>query len=439
MKNKTTNSALFDFISASPTAFHATKTTAEMLRAAGYTELCESRVWKFEPGRGYFVTRNASSLIAFRYFGAEYDGYMITAAHGDSPAFKIKENPMLDGQYYLRLSTEKYGGMLCSTWMDRPLSVAGRVTLRTDNGIAVKNVDLGEPAAIIPSVAIHMNRNANDNASFNAATDMLPLYSLGKDDAPDLRARLATALGVSEGDIITTDLIVYNPAAGIEWNGLISAPRLDDLQCVYASLAAFIGSGQSTAPTRSMPVFCLFDNEEVGSQTKQGAASTFLSDLFDRICAAAGIEIAEHRRRIANSFMVSCDNAHAVHPNHPEYADRNHSVYMNRGIVIKYNASQRYTSDALSSALFRLICEKAGVPVQSYTNRADMPGGSTLGNIANTQVSLNTVDIGLAQLAMHSSFETAGALDTEYMIEALTEFFKTSISLEDDGSCYRLE
>ena len=238
---------------------------------------------------------------------------------------------------------------------------------------------------------------------------------------------MAAAAGVDEKDILTTDISVYNTQAGVEWGTLISAPRLDDLQCAYASLCAFISACGEGMTAASVPVYCLFDNEEVGSQTKQGAASTFLSDVLERVSAAAGLDPAGHRRHIANSFLVSCDNAHAVHPNHPEFADRNHSVYMNRGIVIKYNANQRYTSDAVSAALFRLVCEAADVPVQYYANRADMPGGSTLGNIANTQVSLNTVDIGLAQLAMHSSFETAGALDTDFLCRALAEFFGRSL------------
>lgn len=430
--NNDINKKLFDFIAASPTAFHSTANAADMLRKAGYTELCESEEWDLEAQRGYFTTRNGSSLIAFRMPSGDFCGYMMTAAHGDSPAFKIKENSDLNEKDYVRLSTEKYGGMLCSSWMDRPLSVAGRVTLRTPDGIEIRNVDLGEPVAIIPNLAIHMNRNANDGASFNAATDMLPLFALGDGKTAPLRTRIADALGVNVSDILTTDLFVYNTQQGVEWNGMISAPRLDDLQCAFASLYAFIES-EKNAESGSLPVYCLFDNEEVGSQTKQGAASTFLADVLERISASAGLSHSEHRRRIANSFLVSCDNAHAQHPNHAALSDRNHSVYMNRGIVIKYNASQRYTSDAVSAALFRIVCDAAGVPTQYYANRADMPGGSTLGNIANTQVSLNTVDVGLAQLAMHSSFETAGALDTGYLADALCKFFGMKLCADGNG------
>lgn len=419
------NQQLFDYIAASPTAYHAVAHTAAMLREQGYTELCECDAWKPEAGGRYFVTRNGSSLIAFRLPEGEFDGFMAVASHSDSPCFKVKENAELSDGHYVRLSTEKYGGMLCATWMDRPLSVAGRITVRTEDGIATRMVDLKVPCAIIPSVAIHMNRNANENASYNPAVDMLPLVSADSTDL-SLRARIAKQASISEADILSTDLFVYNPQEGVEWNDLISAPRLDDLQCAFASLSAFLGAKNA----ENCPVYCLFDNEEVGSQTKQGAASTFLFDVLSRIVPDGN----QYRRKIASSFLVSADNAHAIHPNHPEFADKNHTVRMNGGVVIKYNANQKYTTDAVSAGIFRLVCEKAGVPYQLYTNRADMAGGSTLGNIANAQVSLNTVDIGLAQLAMHSSYETAGAEDTKHMTNALRAFYETSLSMKKDGS-----
>lgn len=419
------NQQLFDYIAASPTAYHAVAHTADMLREQGYTELCECDAWKLEEGGRYFATRNGSSLIAFRLPEGEFDGFMAVASHSDSPCFKVKENAELSDGHYVRLSTEKYGGMLCATWMDRPLSVAGRITVRTEDGIATRMVDLKVPCAIIPSVAIHMNRNANENASYNPAVDMLPLVSADSTDL-SLRARIAKQASISEADILSTDLFVYNPQEGVEWNDLISAPRLDDLQCAFASLSAFLGAKNA----ENCPVYCLFDNEEVGSQTKQGAASTFLFDVLSRIVPDGN----QYRRKIASSFLVSADNAHAIHPNHPEFADKNHTVRMNGGVVIKYNANQKYTTDAVSAGIFRLVCEKAGVPYQLYTNRADMAGGSTLGNIANAQVSLNTVDIGLAQLAMHSSYETAGAEDTKHMTNALRAFYETSLSMKKDGS-----
>ena len=227
---------------------------------------------------------------------------------------------------------------------------------------------------------------------------MLPLFDLAGNNS-DFYGKVAEAAGVDKNEIVSSDMYLYNQDNGVEWSELISAPRLDDLQCAFASLTAFLESKRGN----SIPVLAIFDNEEVGSQTKQGAASTFLYDVLLRITRAQGGDNDDYQTMIASSFMVSCDNAHAIHPNHPEYADKNHNVAMNKGIVIKYNANQKYTSDGVSSAVFKLMCERAEVPYQLYCNRADMAGGGTLGNIANTQVSLNTVDIGLAQLAMHSS------------------------------------
>ena len=417
------NRELFDFIAHCPTAYHTVQTVCDALSAAGYTPLAESAPFSLTAGKGYFVTRGSSSVIAFRA-PKDFAGFVIAAAHGDSPAPKIKENAELRGADYTQLSVEPYGGMIFSTWFDRPLSVAGRVIVRTETGVATRLCDLRVPTALIPNVAIHMNRTANDGTKLNAAVDLLPLYGGAKE--PALRERVAASLGIAPDDILASDLFVYNPQPGMEWNGLISAPRLDDLQCVFAALRGFLDAADGA----SAQVLAVFDNEEVGSQTRQGAASTFLFDVLRRVSAALGRDCDA---AVAGSLMLSCDNAHAVHPNHPEYADRNHSVRINGGVVLKYNANQRYTTDAWSSALFRVICDRAGVPVQLYANRADMPGGSTLGNIANTQVSLPTVDIGAAQLAMHSAYETAGAADTEYLYRAIRAAFEASITAPADG------
>ena len=420
------NQALFSYIAASPTAFQAVAHTAKLLEQRDYRPLRETEEWTLEPEGRYYVTRNGSSLIAFQLPKGRPAAFMMTAAHSDSPAFKIKENAQLAGENGTRLSVEGYGGMLCASWMDRPLSIAGRAIVRTGTGVAMRLVDLQEPAALIPNVAIHMNRDANNGTKYNFAVDMQPLY--GEKDG--FRRRIARAAGVGEDDLLTHDLFLYNPQPGMEWGDYISAPRLDDLQCAFASLQGFLTVEESAA----CRVYCLFDNEEVGSQTKQGAASTFLRETLERICDTLGISL---RTMAAGSFLLSCDNAHAVHPNHPEYADRNHTVRMNGGVVLKYNASQKYTTDAVSAALFQTVCEKAEVPFQRYANRPDMAGGSTLGSIANTQVSLNMADIGLGQLAMHSAFETAGAQDTAYMVRALRTFFGLSLQTDGDGT-YRL-
>ena len=417
------NQALFSYIAACPTAFQAAAHTAALLEAEGYRPLRETEEWTLEPGGRYYVMRNGSSLIAFRLPKGRPVGFMMTAAHGDSPTFKIKENAELTGENETRLSVEGYGGMLCASWMDRPLSVAGRAMVRTEDGVAMRLIDLHDDLALIPNVAIHMNRDANNGAKYNFAVDMQPLYG----EKGGFRRRIAEAAGVAEEDLLTHDLFLYNPQPGVEWGGYISAPRLDDLQCAFAALQGFLTAGES----QSAAVYCLFDNEEVGSQTKQGAASTYLRETLERICDALGLTL---RTMAAGSFLLSCDNAHAVHPNHPEYADKNHAVRMNGGVVIKYNASQRYATDAVSAALFQTVCEAAGVLFQRYANRPDMAGGSTLGSIANTQVSLNMADIGLAQLAMHSAFETAGAEDTAHMVQALKTFFGMTLRSGGDGT-----
>lgn len=427
------NRSLFSYIRSCPTPYHAVEHTARRLSEAGFEPLCEGEKWELTAGHGYYVVRGGASIVAFRLPKTDFVGFMMTASHCDSPCFKIKENAELRGENYVRLSTEPYGGMLYASWVDRPLSIAGRVTVRTDDGFAVKTVDLEDAVAVIPNVAIHLNRKANEKTAYDPAVDPLPLYGDAA-DAETLRSRIAQKLQIEEQAILSTDLFLYNPEAGVEWNGLISAPRLDDLQCAFAALTAFLQAKES----ESVPVYCLFDNEEVGSQTKQGAASTFLFDVLLRISLACNKGEEGYRRAIAHSFLASCDNGHAVHPAHPEYADKNHAVRLNGGVVVKYNANQRYTSDALSTAAFRLACEAADVPLQAYCNRADMAGGSTLGNIANTQVSLNTVDIGLAQLAMHSAFETAGAKDTEAMVRALTELYGKTLYAKADGS-YQLK
>ena len=419
---------LLGFIKSSPTAYHTAATAASMLDRAGYTQLRENEKWELEAGKGYYVTRNGSSLISFRIPEGNFSGFMIGAAHGDSPCPRIKENAELVTDGYVRLSTERYGGMLLGPWFDRPLSVAGRLTAKTEDGFRTVLVDLREPVCIIPSLCPHLQENANSNVTYSPAVDMIPLY--GQADSKDsFRRRTAEAAGVREEDVISTDLMVYNPQDGVEWNGFVSAPRLDDLQCAYAVLEGYLAADAGAG----LPVYCLFDNEEVGSTTKQGAAGTFLSDTIARICGCLGLDGEGMRMKLADSFMVSCDNGHAIHPNHPELADANHHPYMNGGVVLKFNANQKYTTDGVSGAFFRTVCAEAGVPVQDCANRADQRGGSTLGNISNTQVSLNTVDIGLAQLAMHSCFETAGAEDTGHLIKAMTVFFSKGIRTSGDG------
>ena len=410
---------LFDFIKSSPSAYHAVDSVKRMLDKEGYTELYECDRWKLSVDGKYYVIRNGTSIIAFRT-PKEARGFMITASHSDAPAFCVKTTAEAVGAY-TRLEVEKYGGMIYYTWLDRPLSVAGRVIVKTNEGMESLLVDLDEDLLTIPSLAIHLNRGVNDGAKFNPAKDLLPLYSMNGGKG-DLLKSVAEKIGRSCEDILSHDLFLYNREEGkrIGKDGeFILCPRLDDLGCVYSCTAAFLGAGAS----RALPVLAVFDNEEVGSETKQGAASTFLRDTLLRITGSdAALAVA-----LENSFMVSADNAHAKHPAAPEMSDPDNAPLLNGGVVIKYNASQRYATDGLSDAFFRSICERAGVPVQTYCNRADLPGGSTLGSISNTRVSVPTVDIGLPQLAMHSANETAGADDVEIMVKALAEFYSSSL------------
>ena len=421
----TVSKELAQFLEGSPSCFHAVENMKKPLLNENFVELQENQKWHIQPGGRYFVTRNGSSLIAFTIPQHGFKGMRIMASHGDSPTFKIKENPELETDgHYIRLNVERYGGMLCAPWFDRPLSVAGRVIIKDppSGSFISKLVNIDRDLVLIPNLAIHMNREANNGYKYNAQKDMLPLYG-------DLAAKgtfmqtITEAAGAAESDILGHDLFLYNREKASIWGAsgeFISCGRLDDLQCAFASLKGFLTGDRQ----EYMAVHCVLDNEEVGSVTKQGAASTFLYDTLTRVHDCLGLTREDYLIHLADSLMISADNAHAVHPNHTEKADPSNRPYINEGIVIKFNANQKYCTDGVSSAIFRDICRTADVPVQTFVNRSDMAGGSTLGNISNTQVALNTVDIGLPQLAMHSPYETAGVKDTEYLIRAAREFFR---------------
>ena len=431
---------LMDFLKKSPTAFHAVANLRAELLEAGFTELPERTRWNLTQGGCYFTTRNGSSIIAFRVGSALKDpGFLVTASHSDSPCFKIKENAEVRvANHYVQLNTEGYGGMICSTWFDRPLSVAGRALVREKNEdgserYVTKLIDFDRDLLLIPNVAIHMNRKVNDGMTYNKQIDLLPLLSTGEMEQGEFRKLVAAEAGAEEKDLMGCDLFLYSRTQPTVWgvnNQFLSAGRLDDLECAYGNLKGFLQGGCE----KNIQVYCCFDNEEVGSLTKQGAASTFLSDVLYRIASGLGMDDEDYRCMTARSFMLSCDNAHAVHPNHPEKTDVANRVFMNEGIVIKSHAGQKYTSDAVSVALFRGVCEKAGVPVQFFANRSDEAGGSTLGNIAMAQVSMNTVDLGLAQLAMHSAYETAGVDDLGYLEAASAAFYHTYLTADEAGN-----
>lgn len=419
---------LLRFLNTSPSCYHAAASTAAELEAAGYTRLWESRPWEVHPGGKYYVLRGDASVIAFRVPGSgAVDGFRIAAGHSDSPAFKVREDAgSPSAGNCLRLSVEPYGGMIQRSWLDRPLSVAGRVMVRRAGRIVSRLVDVDRDLAVIPSLAIHLDREVNKGTALKPQVDLLPL--LGETCEPGAFRRLiAETAGVSEEDLLATDLFLYprTPASLVGLNReFVAGPRLDDLQCVYSCLRGFLSAAEADS---GVPVLAVFHNEEVGSGTRQGADSTFLTDTLERLSEALGLNREAYRAALAGSFLVSADNAHAVHPAHPELSDGREFPVLNGGVVVKYNAAQRYTTDALSDALFRELCRLAEVPVQRYSNRADLPGGSTLGNISASHLSIPSVDIGLPQLAMHASYEVAGVKDGEYLAKAMEVFFSHSL------------
>lgn len=430
MTDKLTNQ-LFDFIESSPTAFHTVNAVRAMLLNAGFTELSETETWPLEAGKGYFATRNMSSVAAFRCPKKDFSAFFVAAPHGDSPCFKVKGSPEMRCDRYTKLNTEVYGGMALNLWLDRPLSVAGRLALRIESGLRMQLVDLHRDLLTIPSLAIHMNREANNGSKTDPQRDTLPLF--GGSEA-DLLAMAAKHVGAKKEDVLSHELYLYNRARGTVYGAgeeFIAAPKLDDLECAFSAVTAFLQSENQENCT----VCAIFDNEETGSATRQGAGATFLLDVLSRICQWAGKDEQQRQQAIQNGMLLSADNAHAVHPNYPDKADPTSRCYMNGGVVVKH--STRYATDASTAAVFKLICEKAGVPTQDYYNNSSNPGGGTLGLISGSQAAFPTVDIGLSQLAMHSPYETAGREDLKHMIDAMTAFYGSVVRW--DGTTCKVE
>ncbi len=412
-----------EFIHQSPTAYHAVARMKACLLEEGFTELAENEHWTLETEGKYFVTRGGSAIAAFTV-PKKWDGFHIMASHSDSPMFKLKEQPEMEAEgAYIRLNVEKYGGMLMAPWFDRPLSIAGRIFTEDEKtgALTAHLVDLEEDACIIPNLAIHMNRDANNGYSYNPQKDLLPLYALS-DSKASLMKRIAAKVGVAGQTILGSDLFVYNrtePSVWGEKKEFISAPRLDDLECAFASLEGFLKGKKK----EKLPIHIVFDNEEVGSGTRQGASATFLVDLLQRIEKHVGHDYEDYLIDLEHSYMISADNAHAIHPNVPEKADPVNRPVIGRGIVLKFNANQKYCTDGESAAMFRQFANKAKVQIQTFTNRSDVAGGSTLGNLSTIRVPLRTADIGLAQLAMHSPYETAGTSDLNDLVKLASVFF----------------
>lgn len=430
----TNTEKLCQFIQSSPSCFHAVESIKKLLLEKGFEELSENKKWHLKENGSYYVTRNNSSIIAFKVGDDLKDyGFKMCASHSDSPTFKLKQISELEcGKSYLRLNVEGYGGMIHSTWLDRPLSVAGRCYIKQENEVVMKLFYVDRDTLLIPNLAIHMNREINNGFKYNPQIDLCPLFEGKQYEEGDFKKMVAESCKVHADQILSMDAYLVCRTPYTIWGGkneFVSSPKLDDLECAYTTLIGFMDGHCS----KSVNVYCCFDNEEVGSTTRQGANSNFLETTLRRINGALGKDEEDYLCALANSFMVSADNAHAVHPNHPEKTDMKNCTYMNSGVVIKSNANQSYTTDSLSCSIFAQVCEKADVPVQFFANRSDERGGGTLGNISGSHVSVSTVDIGLAQLAMHSSYETAGVEDVDYMIRAMKMYYDSEIIKNDAG------
>lgn len=423
--------ALVDFIYDSPTAFHAVESAKTILRAKGFAELREEERWELQKGGKYYVTKNDSALSAFIVGtgNVEKDGFKIIGAHTDSPCFRVKPAAEITVEnHYVKLNTEPYSGAILSTWMDRPLSLAGRVTVRGEDLFhpATRLVNIKKPILIIPSLAIHMNRSVNQGVELNKQKDMLPLMALINENLEKgnyLLQTIAKELAIETSEILDFDLFLYEFEKGTIMglqDEFVSTPRLDDLAMVHAGITAIAQAeaGQSTK------VMVCFDNEDIGSATKQGADSPLLANLLERIVTVLGGCREDFFTAVAQSFMISADMAHAVHPNIPEKHDPQNRPMMNKGPVIKLSANMKYTTDSNSAAVYAAICKSAGVPVQYFVNRSDEAGGSTIGPITATHLNIRSVDIGTAALAMHSIRELCGVLDHTYVTKSFEEFYR---------------
>ena len=424
---------LVEFLQESVTPFHAAATAESWLRAAGFTRLEEADYWNLELGKGYYTTRNGSSVVAWRVPDHAIGGWRIVASHSDSPTWKIKTD-IVENDGCRRLSVEGYGGMIMSTWLDRPLTVGGRVFVKTEDGIESRLVCIDRDLLVIPSLAIHFQRDINKGHTFNPQVDMQPLW--GPAGSRTLTDLVAEELGVDTADILDSDLQLVTRQAPTQIGPdgeFFMAPRIDDLECAATTLLGFLDAAAET-DSACAPVWAMLDNEEVGSSSRMGAQSSYLRDVLDRIVDAIPHSGQAMHRAMANSFMLSADNAHATHPNFPQKSDPCAPVRLGGGVVLKYNASQKYTTNAVSGAIFRAICEKADVPVQVFTNRADEAGGSTLGNLQSHTLPIPMADIGLAQLAMHSAVETASVADAEAMTKAVAAFYRVHLRALGDGT-----
>lgn len=422
---------VIELLKTSYSQFHSCKNICSILQENGFINLDEKDNYKLEEGKNYFVTRNLSSVIAFKIPSKVNDlSFLITASHTDSPTFKLKPNPVIKINNLALLNVEPYGGMINSTWLDRPLSLGGRIIVKSKSMLDQRIVNIDKNLLTINNLCIHMNREVNTGYHFNNAKDMLPIIS--SDENFDFNTFIKKELNIKDDEeILSFDLYLYVrelPSLCGANSEFVLSPRLDDLASSYSSLLGFVDAKSSS----KILIYSSFDNEEVGSLTRQGANSTFLKDTLQRIITNFKSNDDDYQKSIANSVLISIDNAHANHPNHMEISDKTTSVLLNKGIVIKYNANQSYTSDSLSSSIVKYVCKSNNLNYQEYTNRSDLRGGSTLGNISNSEVSLISCDIGIGQLAMHSSMEMCGYYDIEDMANFVKGFYQSNLKLKEN-------
>ncbi len=423
---------LIDFIARSPSTFHISRNLAELLEAAGFQPLSEGDVWQLQPGGAYYVRRSLSALIAFRVPEETALGFQLAAAHLDSPTFRIKGKMEMVSNHYTQLNVEKYGGMLLPPWFDRPLSVAGKVIVEEDGMLVSRLVNVDRDLLVIPHLAIHMTDRSGFDAKLSVQKDMLPLFG-DETAAGSFLDTVAATIGRKGEDILGFDLFLYLRTKGTIWGAkgeFFSAPRLDDLECAYTLVRSLIAA---PGHPNAIPVCAIFDSEEVGSSTKDGAGSPFLQNTLQRIAEGLGKSFQELQTMLASSFMVSADNAHAKHPNHPEKADPTTYPVMNQGLVIKVHGGLKYATDSTAAAIMRTLCRRAGTPVQLFNNHSDMRSGTTLGNISTNHVAVITADVGLAQLSMHSPYETAGTRDLAYLMKTMVTYYNSHIHMVEPG------
>ena len=422
---------MLDFIYESPTQFNAVEVSAETLEKNGFEKLNPKENWKLEVGKKYYTTKNSSALVAFKINSDEIEkeGFRIIGSHTDSPGFRIKPNAEMEScGAYLKLNTEGYGGMILSTWLDRPLAMAGRVFLRGENPFkpVEKIVNINKPVCIIPNLAIHMNRSINDGYKYNKQTDMLPLVGLINEQLEKdnyMVKLLAAELDVEVEEIIDFDIFLYEYEKGCFTGAneeFISTGRLDNLSMYYSSVEALLDSNSKSG----ISIAVGFDNEEVGSSTKQGADSNMLLNILERICISLGKDRQQFFEAIENSFIISSDLAHAVHPNVNGMADPTNRPVMGKGPVIKVHAGQAYTSDGYSISVYKEICRECGVEYQEFVNKSDQRGGSTIGPISSTHIDIPSVDIGAPILSMHSIRELGCSEDFYNTYKTFVKFYE---------------